>query len=153
MANFSRLRSTFLYVTRTFTKSYVRNLETKNEMILCKMTFVNVENYICTISVNQNLTHKCFSFIIKNCFIKSSASCLSFDIGKTSPIPDLIWEGFYYLLNNHSFLIAIVFYYIKYFWLDNNFFICHYTHHPRIKNRSPLCACTGVLRFLRWRSS
>ena len=27
-----------IYVFRTFTKSYVRNLGTKNEMILCKMT-------------------------------------------------------------------------------------------------------------------
>ncbi len=44
-----------IYVFRTFTKSYVRNLGTKNEMILCKMAFVNVENYIFTISANQNL--------------------------------------------------------------------------------------------------
>ena len=28
---------------RTFTKSYVRNLGTKNEMILCKMTFVTLK--------------------------------------------------------------------------------------------------------------
>ena len=31
---------------RTFTKSYVRNLGTKNEMILCQMTFVNLKKYI-----------------------------------------------------------------------------------------------------------
>ena len=32
-----------IYVFRTFTKSYVRNLGTKNEMILCKMTFVTLK--------------------------------------------------------------------------------------------------------------
>ena len=39
----------FHNVLRTFTKSYVRNIGAKNEMILCKMTFVNVEKYIFTI--------------------------------------------------------------------------------------------------------
>ena len=40
---------------RTFTKSYVRNLGTKNEMFFCKMKFVDAEKYLCTIFTNQNL--------------------------------------------------------------------------------------------------
>ena len=33
----------FHNVLRTFTKSYVRNIGAKNEMILCKMTFVTLK--------------------------------------------------------------------------------------------------------------